>query len=57
MQVAYRECPGPPGLRQGWTSTRESLCAGYVSAWLPLPLFIPVGRFYVEGLVESGFKV
>ncbi len=46
----------------GWTSQDFSvwgpLYAGYVIASLPLVLlFIVLGKFYVEGLVDSGLKV
>ena len=46
----------------GWTSQDFSvwgpLYAGYVIASMPLVLlFIVLGRFYVEGLVDSGLKV
>ncbi len=46
----------------GWTSQDFSvwgpLYAGYVIASLPLVLlFILLGKFYVEGLVDSGLKV
>ena len=36
----------------------ERLYAGYVLASIPLViLFFALGKFYVEGLVESGIKV